>query len=383
MARVCMVLNNYEPPFGGPELQARKIAMRLIERGHSIMFVARGTGKAPAYEAVDGISIYRLNHPGFASLEALCILYRLRERYDILHVHGVGRLAAVAIRIGRRYGKKVYIKVTTAGHLVKPAASGFLGALKRLSPFPQRKLKLLQQASGWIAISSEIGQELENNEFNSGKIFDIPNGVDTAVYHPATLAEKEALRKDLQLPLNKKIFIFTGKITRRKGIDTLITAWAQTDQAKQQGLLLLVGSGLGQADSLEDYLTETLANGDFADSVIRTGEVSNLDQYLAAADIFVFPSRREGLPNSLLEAMACGLLCTASDIGGNNDLITDGYNGYLIPTDGIEEWSSMFDDAVRKSDSSLPQAAVATIRENYNLESTVDRLEKLFGGETG
>ncbi len=381
MARVCMVLNNYEPPFGGPELQARKIALRLIERGHSIIFVARGNGKAPAYEQEGGLAIYRLNHPGFASLEALWRLYRLRDQYDILHVHGVGRLASVALQIGKKYGKKVYLKVTTAGHIVKPAAPGLAGILKQLSPFPKRKLRQLQQVDKWIAISSEIIQELKNNGFGANKIVRIPNGVDTAVYHPVLSNEKAELRRQLNLPLDKKIFIFSGKITRRKGIDTLITAWAQTKEAKQQGLLLLVGSGQGQSDNLEDYLTEVIAKGEFADSVIRTGEVGNPVQYLAAADIFVFPSRREGLPNSLLEAMACGLLCIASDIGGNNDLITDGYNGYLVPANRIEQWSSMFDNAVRKPDSSLPQAAAATIRENYNLERTVDSLERLFGGK--
>ena len=92
-----MLLNNFEPPFGGPELQALNISKKLIGCGHEILFISKGSGQAPEYEVVEGIPVYRLNKRGLASVEAIYQLWKLRDEFDIIHVHGVGRLASVAI----------------------------------------------------------------------------------------------------------------------------------------------------------------------------------------------------------------------------------------------------------------------------------------------
>lgn len=377
MIRVCMLLHNFEPPFGGPERQAIQIATCLRDRGHQVIIVAKGTGRAPAHEVYEGLPVYRLNTPGLASLEAVYRLWRLRDSFDVIHVHGVGRLASAAVNFARRFHKRVYVKVTTAGHIIKQLPPGPRGWLKGLSPFRRQRAKLLQHADGMIAISEEIKAELARYGFPGDKIFYISNGVDTRRFHPVAPAEKLALRNKLGLPPDKAMVIFTGKITRRKGVDTLLRAWRQA-AVHDRAVLVLAGSGHGQPDSMEEWLDRFIIENGLAASVIRPGAVADVAPYLAASDCFVFPSRREGLPNSLLEAMASGLLCIASDIGGNRDLILPEQTGVLLPVADIDAWAAAMCSAVRNPRPALGAAAAAFINANYCLDVTVDRLERLF-----
>lgn len=373
-----MILNNFELPFGGPELQAQKVAAALIARGHQVLIIAKGSGKAPCREWLDELTIVRLNKRGLASIELFWQLFKYRDDFDVLHVHGVGRLASVAIRFAKQFQKRVFIKVTTVGHIYKKPQSKLKKMLQKFLPFSKQKLRLLQKADGIIAISSEIRDELKNNGFPPSSIYDIPNGVDTSRYYSVDLKNKNKLRSKLRLPVNKCIFVYTGKLTRRKGIDTLITAWCKSSQAKTTGMLVMLGSGRGQQDNMEAYIQESVEKYCLEDSVLTLGDVENVADYLQAADIFVFPSRREGLPNSLLEAMACGLLCVASDIGGNSDLIVSGKNGFLVSVEDVDQWCEQIESAAVSVNNALKEAAASTVKDNYDLTITVDRLAKLF-----
>jgi len=382
LARICMVLNNFELPFGGPELQAQKVAAALMARGHQVFIIAKGSGKAPAQEVLNELKVIRLNRRGLASVELFWQLFKYKKDFDIIHVHGVGRLASVAIRFAKRFHKKVFIKVTTAGHIIKQSNSRIKAIAQKIMPFREQKLKLLQQADGVIAISNEIRNELEHNGFAKKSIYDIPNGVDTSIYHPVCSEAKSSLRSKLGLPIDRQIFVYTGKLTRRKGIDTLLAAWCKTTHAKATGMLVMLGSGQGQQDNMEAYIQASVKKYCLEDSVLTLGDVANVVDYLQAADIFVFPSRREGLPNSLLEAMACGLLCVASDIGGNSDLIVSGKNGFLVSVEDGDEWVRNIENAMLAVDDSLAEAAASRIRDHYDLTVTVGSLEKMFNNQT-
>lgn len=367
-----------EPPFGGPELQAIKIARRLKERGHEIFFISKGSGKAPECASIDGIQVYRLNKQGLASVEAAYWLWKLRSSYDVIHVHGVGRLASIAISMAKILEKRVYIKVTTAGHILKPTGNGVKGILKRMSPFRERKVKKLKQADAMISISTEITNELLYNGFNKNKISHIPNGVDTDQFCPVDSEVKHMLRRKLGLITNKKIVLFTGKITKRKGLDTLLEAWGKLKDLHANVLLVLVGSGNGQSDNLEEWISQYITENNLTESVMKVGDVTNVHEYLACGDIFVFPSRREGLPNSLLEAMASGLLCIASDIGGNTDLIIPGETGILAEAGNKDSWEEALRTVIINPNQHFGTAACELINNRYSIDITVEKLAKLY-----
>lgn len=376
-----MILNNFEPPFGGPELQVAAITSRLRERGHEVIIIARGTNTAPQYEEIHGLPVYRLQRKGCGSVDCWRQLSIMRDRFDVIHVHGVGRLASAAILFARLHGKKVFVKVTTAGHIIKELPPGAKGMLKALLPFRWLKPALLKQAHGIIAISDEILAELEKTGFSGKKISYIPNGVDLEKYRPATDEEKLELRKQLGLPPEKKVYIFTGKITSRKGIDTLLQAWQGAAALRGRAVLVLVGSGAGQSDNAEEWACRFVTEQNLGDAVVFAGARTNIPEYLAAADCFVFPSRREGLPNSLLEAMAANLLCLASDIGGNRDVIMHGETGMLVPAERVADWSEALENALLQNDPALGAQARELIKSKFSLDATVEKLIELYESE--
>lgn len=371
-----MVFNSFElPHVGGPGLQAQRVSTRLRQRGHEVIFVAKGQRQGNVREIVAGIPLYRVPS-GLASLLLGRRLWQLRQQYDIIHVHGVGDLAADAVAFGRRYHKPVFVKVTTAGHIKKKQPPGLRGLIKSLDPRPRRRLARLKQSDGMIAISREIMQELQQLDFPPEKILYIPNGVDTATFRPADGDEKIALRRKLGLPMDKTIFLYTGKLTTRKGIDTLLKAWQASAILQCQALLLLIGSGEGQPDSLERELPALIAG--CGGSVRRLGITENTAAYLRAGDAFALPSWREGLSNSLLEAMSTGLVCIASAIGGNVDLIAPGRTGMLVPPGDVNAWRQALEEALRCHSAEVAAAAASFVRRRYSLDATTDSLERVY-----
>jgi glycosyltransferase involved in cell wall biosynthesis len=139
----------------------------------------------------------------------------------------------------------------------------------------------------------------------------IPNGVDTAAFRPASPAERAGLRARLGLPPAARIGVSVGALSARKDPGLVVrAARAAADPALA---LIFLGEGPLEAECRRD------AGGD---SRIRFGgQVDDVTSYLRAADFFVSASRAEGLPNAVLEAMACGLRVVLTDIGPHRELL--------------------------------------------------------------
>ncbi|RYD31197.1 MAG: glycosyltransferase family 1 protein [Verrucomicrobiaceae bacterium] len=156
----------------------------------------------------------------------------------------------------------------------------------------------------------------------------VPNGVDLERFRPVhDPEERDRLRKELDLPGSGRIILYVGGFMPRKGCDLLVEAWSKIEARHPDAFLVCVGTQ-GMRDTfrdasmrseLEDFQTtvtpllEKLVSGS---RIIMAGEVSNVEAYYRAADLFVFPSRREGLPNAVLEAMASGLPCLLAPFHG-------------------------------------------------------------------
>ncbi|MGI9628316.1 MAG: glycosyltransferase family 4 protein [Longimicrobiales bacterium] len=164
-----------------------------------------------------------------------------------------------------------------------------------------------------VASSTVMRDQLVQNGVKT-RIEVIPNGVDLSRFHPvAGPAEKAALRTRLDLPAEGELVVFLGGfLIERKGLDLLADAWSSISNAYPHARLVLVGP---HHDSLRpteaqapflDRIKASLATSGAGDRVIMTGHVENVEDYLAAADVFVFPSRREGMPNVVAEAYASG-----------------------------------------------------------------------------
>lgn len=144
----------------------------------------------------------------------------------------------------------------------------------------------------------------------SKEMYYIQNGVDINKYY-YNINEGDYFRKKLDLPLNKKIIIVSGSLTERKDPKFIIKAFKKiNEEVRKNCYLIFIGKGqlYNECKKFED------------DQILFKGQVDNVVEYLKASDIYVSASKSEGLPNSVLEAAACGLELVLSDIPQHREI---------------------------------------------------------------
>jgi glycosyltransferase involved in cell wall biosynthesis len=149
--------------------------------------------------------------------------------------------------------------------------------------------------------------------------------------------------------------------------------------------LVLVGSGSGQYLSCEEKLRTYVEENNLSQHVTFTGYVENVEEYLKASDCFVLPSRSEGLPLSLIEAMACGLPSIATTVGGIPDVVMDWENGVLVdPGDNgalRDAIWQLYSEEERTRD--LGKHARATVKEGFSMQSVAEAHIETFEDVSG
>lgn len=149
-------------------------------------------------------------------------------------------------------------------------------------------------------------------------------GIDLTRFDPSRFSPKE---KDN----NNFVFLFVGRIVGDKGINELVWAFTQLHQEYPKTKLRLVGDYEPELDPLDLVTDNEIRNND---AIEAKGSLSNDDlvRVYAEADCFVMPSYREGFPNSVLEAGAMGLPQVVTDINGSREIVSDGFNGLIVPS---------------------------------------------------
>jgi glycosyltransferase involved in cell wall biosynthesis len=168
--------------------------------------------------------------------------------------------------------------------------------------------------------------------------------------------------------------LFTGRLHPQKNLPLLLEAWTEVARRTPANLILL-----GPGDDRQ-ALAEIAAGLGISDRVQILDAVPDPADYLRAADVFVLPSVAEGMSNSLLEAMATGLPCVVSGIGGNTDLICDGRNGQLVQTATSEAWSRVLIELLEDPERAvaLGTAARERIDHELSIRVVVDRYVDLY-----
>jgi len=334
---ICHLLLDYYPHTGGAEVQARRLARYQREQGHSVCVIARrrladsAERQWPAREEIDGVPVYRIPVRGAGRQAALSylagglwLLTRHRREYQVIHAHMLAAPATLGGLAGRLLGKKVVAKASGGGVRVR-------SNLSDLQASPARRAWLRHTVDRILAINHEIARDLGGLGFPSDQVTYLPNGIDVTAFAPSSDPPAQ-VRQRLGLPAAGPALVFTGRLRPVKNLPPLLESLALLREQFPFLCLFLVGDGVEQPRL--EALTEQLALGD---RVFFVGDVADVRPYLHAADIFVLPSLKEGLSNSLLEAMAVGLPVVATAVGGAPDLIEDGVNGYLLPPDPAPE----------------------------------------------
>ncbi|MCT7495750.1 glycosyltransferase family 4 protein [Aliarcobacter cryaerophilus] len=154
------------------------------------------------------------------------------------------------------------------------------------------------------------------------------NGVDTEFFkNTKTLDEKELIRDKFKIDKKDFVITFVGRIVKDKGINELIEAFINLSKKYNNLKLLLVGD---YEEHLNPIKKENKILIDSLDSIITVGFQNDIRDFLSITDLFVLPSYREGLPNSLIEAGSFGIPLLAANINGCNEIIDDGITGILV-----------------------------------------------------
>lgn len=325
---VCMLSASFVPTLGGTERQCWLLSEWLAGVGVPVA-VLTSAGREGAARPAAPFPVHRLPggsaHPlaGLSyAVAGACWLATRGGRFSVLHAHQALSPALAAIlakRLRPRY--RVVVKVACSGDW-----SDF--RLARARPFYRRRIALLREVDRFVVLNQESAAELEAVGLGAVPARVIPNGVDVQRFAPAAPAEQLALRVRLGLPAGEPVALFVGRLERRKGLDLLLAAWA--DLVRRGGAPRLLIAGPGEAGP---WIRQAQALGLEGRVEFLGGRTDVADLY-RAADLFVFPSRAEGCPNAVLEAMASALPVVATDVAGNREVVgEDGKAGWLVPTE--------------------------------------------------
>jgi glycosyltransferase involved in cell wall biosynthesis len=170
-----------------------------------------------------------------------------------------------------------------------------------------------------------------------GRFRVIHTGVDVEQYRPLSDVERREVRASLGIREDARVVVSAGSLIERKGMDRVLRAWEQVRPRAGRDLLLIAGpaslaEGLRREDLPHAEAIRSAAAAPGLDGTVRiVGRVKDLERYLGMADLFVFLSRREGLGNVIIEAMACGVPSVVSPLDGiGRELIAEGETGFVM-----------------------------------------------------
>jgi glycosyltransferase involved in cell wall biosynthesis len=244
-------------------------------------------------------------------------------RYDIIHCHATDLIGFIVALVGKITGKPVILKLSTNGEFQYGFGYGKVRAAWLGAAFERIRtcvMRFTATNAHIVALNREGLDELRR--VGAKRPVVLPNGVDRTVYFPATELDRLRLREKFSFGRADVIFLFTGRFVHRKGIDLLLTAFRSFLERRgfeETGLwLCLVGSGDMQEDPVHEQIDSIVSS--CSDHIKVLPPIGSIADYLQIADAFVFPSRKEGMPNSVLEALAAGLPCILSDIEPHREI---------------------------------------------------------------
>lgn len=324
--RILLVNNEYPPLGGGAANATMFMAKALVELGHEPVVFTSAMADLPRESTADGIHVHRIRTYRKAADRTNVIemaIFMAAAMWKVRPVARARRIEGVVVFFTIPCGPVGWLLNRLMGvpYIVSLRGGDVPGHVREIVAMhrlitPLRRLAL---RGACAVVANAPGLARLSERMDPVPVRVIPNGVDSTVFRPGTPGER-AEGGDFRI-------LFVGRLHELKNIDLLFKAAAGLREEGVAVRLDLVGDG-PQRPELE-ALAAALG---IADRIGWHGwrskeEVAALYR---TASCFVNPSRYEGMPNTVLEAMASGLAVVASDVGGNNDLVTPGETGFLF-----------------------------------------------------
>ncbi|WP_315709379.1 glycosyltransferase family 4 protein [Brenneria uluponensis] len=312
MTNVIMVLPRYFPILGGAEVQcSRLIKAFSADPNVNIVEVVtrRLTPLLKKNETIDGVRIRRLPPFGtgvlaeyfFCIILFFYLLYKSRK-YDVIHCHATSIFGLVVSIVGLLLKKKVIVKVSTNGEVSAMNSSKIKSLI----------VSICSKRTIYVALNNEGYQETIKFLPEKNVVL-IPNGIEPYRFDNNDCAQHFRKKLEDEYGNDLCVCLFIGRFVIRKGIVDILSV-AERLESKSNFVFVFIGDSSLQRDAESFEKFSNLKNVQFL------GRKDNVFPYLVAADFFISPSYNEGLPNTVLEALSCGVHCILSDISPHEEL---------------------------------------------------------------
>jgi glycosyltransferase involved in cell wall biosynthesis len=380
--RVCLPILYYPPEFGGHGIQIQRNLPLLEERGIRVTVLAQhlpdGLREDDSRVARE-LSRYSEPLAAFRKVVQLRRFFRRHRReFDLVHTVLTGWELMLNVPYLRSLGLPIVYEMILGN---EPSAM-------RRTRAGRLKVHLMRDVDAWIGLSRTFLPRVRAAGIPEERFRVVYGGVDTDRYRPRPDAERAALRNRLDIPSHARVVLSAGSIIRRKGMDRAVEAWAALGPEAGRDLLVLAGpDGSGGSFAPDEaafvaQLRERIERPDLAGTVRLTGRVSNLEEYMAAADVFLFLSRKEGLGYVTIEAMSSGLPAVVSPMDGiGPELVQEGRTGHVAPE---PDDAAAVADVLRKvlgdpdMRARFGEAGRERVLERFSMEARTDALETLY-----
>ncbi len=356
--------------WGGQEIRIVEESLGMIKRGYRAIIAS--PQESIIYKKVKehGIAVF---HVGFQKKNPASILRLIslinKESPDIVNTHSSSDswIATIAVRLS-----KTRPKVLRTRHLSTPISKSFLSRLI---------YNILPDAV--ITTGEEIRQRMINdNGFDSSKIFSIPTGIDLERFNPVRVKAVLQSKNLLTYPFNKRgkggffSIGMIGVLRSWKGHKYFIEAMPEILNQIPDAIFYIVGDG-PQEDNIKNFIH----NLSLREKVFMLGHREDIPELLSSLNVMVQPSyANEGVPQSILQALAMEKPVIASDAGSIKEVVIDRKTGFLIEPRNPAQLAEKVIELYRNPELMVKfgKEGRRLVEENYSIEKMLNKMEALY-----
>ena len=371
-----MVARLMPPDHSGAGQQAARVSEALCALGIAVRIFTSGKRRLPENTAILGVPTFRWPTSGAGSQRVrnlwfaaglICHLIINPRRYGILHVHGMPSVLRALGKVKKLFGFSVIYKATMDGGDDPARLIGFWGD------------EVITTVDRWACISRAIADGARKAGVSEERILLIPNGVDISAFRILNDTERSRIREQFRIPPEAIVWVTVGALVERKRIGMLIEAW---DSMPDRDCFLLVlgpanrhpqtGMPTDEPNPYADRLVEMIAGGGLEGNVRLLGDQDRVADLLGAADGFAFASIKEGSPNAVIEALACGLPVVMTSLPAAMDLKQLGGDSLVV----VDPTPQAIAEAVRNTSTDSRQVPVGI--SSISIEETARKYARCY-----
>ncbi|MGG0890622.1 N-acetyl-alpha-D-glucosaminyl L-malate synthase BshA [Cytobacillus horneckiae] len=359
------------PTVGGSGVVATELGKMLAEKGHEIHFISSSLPfrlnrmyHNIFYHQVEvnHYSVFQYAPYDIALASKMAEIIK-REKLDLLHVHYAVPHAICAILAKQMSGRDV--KIVTTLHGTDITVLGYDSSLSDAIKFG------IEQSDAVTAVSNALIAQTYDLINPDQSIIPVYNFIDQRIYRKQ---DSTYLREEFGIANDEKVIIHVSNFRGVKRVPDVVKSFARISE-KIKAKLLLVGDGPQM-----NTVVQLVENMGLSEKVLFLGKQDNLAELYSLSDLMLLLSEKESFGLVALEAMACGVPCIGTNVGGIPEVISDGENGFICELGDIhgiaEKAVALLND--KELHQMFSEHAVSTVRTSFNANKVVSEYEQIY-----